>query len=97
MQVANTILEQLGGNRFLAMTGAKQLVGMDNGLMFGLPRGAKDGINKVRITLTPDDFYTVEFFKIRGIDVRPVGECEMVYADTLRATFEKLTGLRTSL
>lgn len=29
MTIANTILEQLGGNKFIAMTGAKKLVGLD--------------------------------------------------------------------
>ena len=95
--IANTILQQLGGNRFAVMTGAKNFVGMSNGLMFGLRRGAKNGINKVRITLDPSDTYTVEFYKIRGVNVSKVSESDMVYADSLRKTFESATGLYTSL
>ena len=32
MRVAKTILEQLGGNKFRMMTGAKKLAGDDNSL-----------------------------------------------------------------
>ncbi len=38
--IAQTILTQLGGNRFLAMAGAKQLVDLGNGLQFAIGRGA---------------------------------------------------------
>lgn len=39
MNAADTILEQLGGGKFLAMTGAKNLVAMDKfGLQFDLPK-----------------------------------------------------------
>ena len=37
MEVANTILEQLGGRQFQAMTGASQFVGSKNSLSFRLP------------------------------------------------------------
>lgn len=43
-EIATTILKQLGGNRFLAMTGAKHLAYGDNDLRFRLPK-AKDKIN----------------------------------------------------
>lgn len=59
--VSKTILEQLGGRRFIAMTGARDLIGGTNYLMFRLPRGlAKNGINKVKITLDWTDTYVVE-------------------------------------
>ncbi|MGI9949502.1 hypothetical protein [Vibrio hyugaensis] len=37
LRIANTILAQLGGNRFIVMTGAKQFVAIEQGLMFTLP------------------------------------------------------------
>jgi hypothetical protein len=50
--IAQTIFAQLGGRRFIAMTGARNLVGGENYLMFSLPTGfAKNRINNVRITL----------------------------------------------
>jgi hypothetical protein len=100
MTVANTILAQLGGGRFLAMTGAKNLLGDADSLQFQLPpRSTKDGINAVTVKLEPSDTYTVTFHKInrRTLDVSVVLEREMVHADGLRQVFELATGLRTSL
>lgn len=97
MKVAQTILEQLGGNRFSAMAGAKNLVGGNDMLQFSIGRGAHGGANKVRITLDASDTYTVETFKIRGLDVKPIGRVSMVYADQLRSVFTNLTGFETSL
>lgn len=97
MTVANTILQQLGGNRFAMMTGAKQFVGSADALLFAIGKGAKDKINKVRVTLTPDDLYTVEFFYIRGVNVKTVEKVEGVYNDMLQEIFTKYTGFFTKL
>lgn len=98
MNISNTILEQLGGGRFVLMTGAKHLVSHSDALSFRLPsRFAKDGINYIKITLTAADDYTVECFKLRGIKFSAVSKCEGVYADMLRSVFEQTTGLYTSL
>lgn len=97
--VPQIILQQLGGGKFIAMTGAKGFVGGENMLMFSLPaRFAKDGINKVRITLEPSDTYKVEFMKIRGTQpVKVIAEVEDVYCDSLRRVFTSHTGLDTRL
>jgi hypothetical protein len=92
---AQTILNQLGGNKFIAMTGAKNFVGSDKELMFQLPTNQSKG-NKMRITLNAD-LYTVEVFKIRGVEVKTMASREMVYADQLRSVFTSITGLETSL
>ena len=98
MQVAKTILEQLGGSRFLAMTGAKNLLGSADALTFQLPANfARDRINVVRITLTAADLYDVEFIRRRGLAVAWVAKDCGLYADQLRASFEAATGLRVSL
>lgn len=96
MNTAHTILEQLGGNKFLAMTGAKSLVGSDDMLQFRIPNGARR-INSVRVELRADDTYDVLFYAIRGVNVREVARAEGVYADGLRETFTRETGLYTSL
>jgi hypothetical protein len=95
----NAILEQLGGNRFLAMTGARHLVGNDQELRFSLPRGCRDGINKIVVKLdAATDTYTVTAYKLRGVKCDPVGEPRaLVYADQLQAIFATLTGLDTHL
>jgi hypothetical protein len=65
MNIARTIMEQLGGRRFITMTGARDFMDFGNTLQFRLPsRFAKDGINQVRITLTPADLYDMEFGKV---------------------------------
>ncbi|EES0484193.1 hypothetical protein ACN662_005697, partial [Escherichia coli] len=64
--VATEILNQLGGNRFIAMTGAKNFAYFDEdgecGLSFRLPsKFAMNGINLVKIKLTFSDTYQVTF------------------------------------
>lgn len=96
MTIAQTILSQLGGNRFIAMTGAKYLVDGGHFLQFTLP-GRK--INSVVIRLDASDTYTVLFNKKTnmGVDIKSVSSATMVYADQLRRVFEEHTGLATSL
>ncbi len=98
LEVANTILHQLGGSRFTMMTGAKQYVAIEQGLMFSLPaRLAKLGINKVRIVLDPTDTYTMTTLKInvRKSDAIEVQSESGVYGDMLERTFEEMTGVYT--
>lgn len=98
MQVAQTILQQLGGRRFVAMTGARHLVAGDNFLQFKIGAGAVNGANTVKITLQPSDLYSIEFYRVRGLDVRAVGEpLTGVYADQLQGAFTASTGMDTHL
>jgi len=94
--VAHTILEQLGGNRFAAMTGAKNFACDESSLQFSIGRNSH-GINKVRVTLEASDTYTVEFFKIRKLDAKLVERCNDIYADQLQDVFRCITGLDTHL
>lgn len=98
LTVSETILAQLGGWRFISMTGASSLVGDPGMLQFSLPKNERK-INKVRIELTPADTYTVKFYSIRqrGLSVNVIAEREGVYAENLREVFERETGLYTSL
>jgi hypothetical protein len=100
MQVAQTILAQLGGNRFIAMTGARNLVSdahCERGsLSFKVGRNGK-GVTHVRITLTDADLYRVETLKVRGLNITTLDTANDVFADQLRAAFEGMTGLATSL
>ena len=97
MKIAETILVQLGGTKFLAMTGAKNLVALEDGLMFMLPRGTKNKANKVRITLDRYDTYQVEFMKIRGVDLKTISTHKNIYCDMLQELFTRETGLETRL
>lgn len=97
MTTATTILSQLGGNKFLAMTGAKNLLNGGDYLQFDLPRGTKNKASKCRITLNAADLYSVEFFKIRKYEVINISKSENVYNDQLTTIFTNETGLYTKL
>jgi len=91
-QIAETILSQLGGARFVAMTGAHNL-GFDGpSLSFRFKGNRK--VNYCKIALEANDTYTVEFWKIgRGVNFSKISEMGTVYADQLQAIFTAKTGL----
>lgn len=97
MQAAQTILAQLGGNRFCAMTGANSMFGDENALQFKIGRGAINKANTVRVELDDNDTYTVKFYSVRGMNARQISEHSMVYADSLRSLFSEQTGMATHL
>lgn len=96
MQVANTILEQLGGRRFIVMTGAFGFIGSADHLSFRLKSNPKR-ITHVKITLDPSDTYTVKFSRLRGVDLKIISLFKGVYADNLQEIFTSATGLYTRL
>lgn len=98
MNVAEIILEQLGGRRFIAMTGAKNFTGSADSLNFRLPSNfATYGINAVRITLDRCDTYSLNFWKVRGAKLVEMADETGVYVADLRETFTRRTGLDCSL
>jgi len=98
MQVANTILAQLGGTgKLTAMIGARQFVAIENGVQFSF-QGCRIA-NKARITLSALDLYDLELFKYQrrsGDCPRIMAECHLC-ADGLREAFASLTGLDLDL
>jgi hypothetical protein len=98
MTIAATIIDQLGGNRFIAMTGANRFYAFPDGVSFRIPtRSAKNGINSVMITLTPDDLYDIEFGAVRAMKYTVKSAHEGIYCDQLVEIFESETGLYTHL
>jgi hypothetical protein len=103
MEVANEILRQLGGRQFLALTGARNLVGGDNSLSMQVSASAqvplKNRCTHVRITLDSSDTYTVEFMKFsrKTLEFTECSKHEMVYCDGLQDLFEAQTGLYVTL
>jgi hypothetical protein len=99
--IAATILAQLGGNRFIVMTGARNLLNDGQGLRFMLPRTrTKWGdINRVWIHLNASDTYIIETgrWNKKDMTVKRVCREENVHADQIRAIFTTMTGLETSL
>ena len=96
-QIAKTILQQLGGNKFIAMTGAKNLGFTDKGLQMKIGRNAK-GVTHVIIDLDRGkDLYDIEFVKVRGTKRTTVKKLKGIYADQLGEIFTRYTGLRIRL
>lgn len=100
MSIATEILAQLGGSRFVAMNGAKNLINGGDYLQFDLPRGfSKNKAGKVRVTLTDSDLYRVAFYKwnARKLEMILVSEFDGIFAEDLRRTYTQETGLDCTL
>lgn len=108
MKTADIILEQLGGNKFLVMTGAHHLLADGNTLRMQLPKNESKA-NRLWITLEADDTYTMDFFKFtagrlnkktfswtddKRVDVKKI---KGVYCDMLQDIFTSVTGMYTYL
>ncbi len=94
----NTLLQQLGGNKFMVMTGAKNLMvdKEEKSLHMRIGKNSK-GINHLKITYMPDDTYTMDFGKIRKMDYKVIRSIKNVYAEALQDVFTEVTGMYTSL
>lgn len=97
VEVANTIMGQIGGHKMRVMCGVKNITTHNVGVKFNIGTGAKAGINTVTIELEPSDTYKVTFWKIRGCKVAKISEHEDIYADMLVELFETETGFFTKL
>ncbi len=98
MTVATIILEQLGGNRFAVMTGARSFYDLGNGLRFRLPSNfAKLGINQFDIFLNSMDTYDITVSKVRGGSRKVIDEFKGCYAEDMKQYFTRITGLDTHL
>ena len=61
--IAKTILEQIGGRRFAAMTGSKDFIDMGNGLRMSLARN-KTSANRLDIIYDGGaDLYNMRFYR----------------------------------
>ena len=92
---AGVMLKQLGGNRFIMMTGAKNFGVGPKGAGFKIGRNSK-GVNFVRIDLK-NDLYDMEFFQVRAGKMKLKSKVKQIFADQLQDQFTKHTGMYTSL
>jgi hypothetical protein len=100
LDTADTILQQLGGQRFIAMTGARGMVAGKNSLTFRLPRSPfnQKRINAVQIELTPADTYRISFYRISpAVSETVIAVHDDVYCDELADVFTQETNLLTHL
>ena len=83
-----------GIGRLSAMTGAKNFAqsSEENFVSFKLPKGVH-----VKIALNAMDTYDMTFGKVRKFEYKVIKEFKGLYADMLKETFEKHTGLYLSL
>jgi hypothetical protein len=95
---AEEVLRQLGGRRFIAMTGANSFVKdkEKRSIVFKIPKGG-NGINYVKITLNGSDTYDIEFIKMRSGNMTIVNTANDIYAEQLQEVFTENTGLYTHL
>lgn len=107
--VAQTIYQQIGGPRFLAMTGSHHLVADGNTLRMVLARN-KSKANRLYITYDEGkDLYSMRFFRVTGgylnkktyawvpektTEIKTIDE---LYCDDLERIFTDVTGLVTRL
>ena len=97
MTVAKTILEQLGGNKFRMMTGAKHFGARDNSLSMKIGRNSSNS-NYLKITLNSMDTYDMEFAKVTKMgEKKSVTEYNNIYNDMLTDQFTAHTGMYTKL
>jgi hypothetical protein len=95
-EIAQTILQQLGGHHFTVMTGAKNFVAIDNGLRFQIGRNATRA-NCVKVILDWDDTYTMQFwYKGREVNVYSImmkymdkGLSEQEFNETVKKATDK--------
>jgi hypothetical protein len=92
LTVPKTILEQLGGDDFIALAGATAFIGTEDSLTFRVGRNP-NGVSHVRVTLTATYLYAVTFFHT-GKAPRIADE---VSRDMLQDAFFEHTGLHTRL
>jgi hypothetical protein len=92
LTMARTILAQLGGERFVMMTGATSFIGRADSLTFKLGSNPKR-VTHVRVTLTLDGLYDMTFFTIGKGPQSHDG----VHREMLQEVFGANTGLYLAL
>ena len=100
-QVAKIILQQIGGSRFLTMTGSRSLINLGNGLRMSLSRN-KTSANRLEIIYDEGaDLYNMCFYrqsvskKTFEVKTKDIKTYEGVYCDMLEDIFTDVTGLYT--
>ena len=109
MSIAETIYQQLGGGRFVAMTGCKNFVSDKNSLRMSIPRNHSKAN---RLTITYDaalDLYNMRFWRYTAFRINhKTGEfipekfedlkvVDGVYCDQLQEIFTEYTWMYTRL
>lgn len=94
MPIPQEILNQLGGNKFVAMTGATCFA--DGNTLILRFKGSKDA-NLLTITLNSLDLYDLSFYKVTGPNRILIKEVNGAYNDMLLQIFKRVTKLNVVL
>jgi hypothetical protein len=93
VEVATTILNQLGGKRFIAFTGSTNFAAVNKALIMKLKKNQSKATH-LRIQLNSLDLYDVHFIKA-GKQLQEVRVYNNVYCDQLQEIFCSVTGFYT--
>ena len=98
-QIAATILQQIGGRRFVAMTGSHDFINLGNGLRMSLSRN-KTSANRLEIIYDAGaDLYNMRFYrqsfsrKTFEVKIKDIKTYEGVDCDMLEDIFSDVTGM----
>ena len=94
---AKELLQQLGGNKFKAMTGAKDFGIGSDGLHFKIGRNAKSISHIVIDYDRGKDLYNMKFLRVRAGKIKVVKKVKGVYNDMLGNVFKMHTGMNVRL
>lgn len=96
MNTAQKILDTIGGNKFIAMTGAT-IYSQNNGQTLVAKFKGSRIANILYVTLNSNDLYDVKICKFQNMDIKNVAEFKDIFAENLKYAFENTTKLRISL
>ena len=94
---AKELLQQLGGNKFKAMTGAKDFGIGNDGLHFKIGKNSKSISHIVIDYDRGKDLYDMKFLRVRAGKIKVIKKVKDVYFDQLQKIFTKYTGMNTRL
>jgi len=92
-RIPETIFHQLGGQKMVAMTGARNFIYDDSERQLVFRIGAK----YIEITLEFDDLYTVKIQRLCKLQIKTDVKLTGLFVDQLVPILEEKTGLRFSL
>ena len=92
-EIAQTIINQLGGRRFMLMTGVKQFIMEECGVSFKIGRNGSKSNHVVVEYDYGRDLYNLVFGKIYNGTYKELERTDGIYFDMLEELFENYTGL----
>jgi len=102
-QIANTIYQQIGGDKFMYITGSKHPVIIEKGLRISLCKNGTSA-NRLDIILNEGaDLYDMKFYKLSvrksdsHINTKVIASHKGVFFDQLTDIFQQVTGLAVAV